>query len=222
MLWRRDHFCRCREHNHVCVSHSRSLYRLSCPECAPHLKAKMEIERISGLSLILLSRQRTLPRYSAAVLTFLPLQQQEDILNCVLHGSPHLSVFIWILYESTELIFLKLMTFGNAYGYELTAYISTTPWRRMEEWMYRSTFPDLDTCWRWQVSFTPLLLYPVERSRGTHWIWGWVDPRAGLDSIEKWKFLTLPGLELLPLGSPARSQSLYRVRYRGSPTFISS
>jgi hypothetical protein len=34
--------------------------------------------------------------------------------------------------------------------------------------------------------FTPLI----------HWIGGWVDPRAGLDDMEKWKFLTLPGLEL--------------------------
>jgi hypothetical protein len=39
---------------------------------------------------------------------------------------------------------------------------------------------------------------------------GWVDPRAGLDDVEKRKFLTLPGHELRPLGRPARSQSLYR------------
>jgi hypothetical protein len=26
-----------------------------------------------------------------------------------------------------------------------------------------------------------------------------VDPRAGLDDMEKWKFFTLPGLELPPL-----------------------
>jgi hypothetical protein len=31
---------------------------------------------------------------------------------------------------------------------------------------------------------------------GTHWIGGWVDLRAGLDDLEKRKFLTLPGLEL--------------------------
>jgi hypothetical protein len=43
-----------------------------------------------------------------------------------------------------------------------------------------------------------------------------VDPRAGLDDVEERKFLTLPGLELLPLGRPARSQSLYRLRYPGS------
>jgi hypothetical protein len=44
-----------------------------------------------------------------------------------------------------------------------------------------------------------------ERAPGTHWIGGCVDPRAGLDDVEKRKFLTLPGLELRPLGSPARS-----------------
>jgi hypothetical protein len=38
-----------------------------------------------------------------------------------------------------------------------------------------------------------------------------VGPRAGLDDMEKRKFLTLPGLELRPLGSPARSQSLSRL-----------
>jgi hypothetical protein len=41
---------------------------------------------------------------------------------------------------------------------------------------------------------------PVERVPGTHWIGGWVERR---------KILPLPGLELRPLGRPARSQSLY-------------
>jgi hypothetical protein len=31
-----------------------------------------------------------------------------------------------------------------------------------------------------------------------------------MDNMEKWKFLTLPGLEPRPLSRPARSQSLYR------------
>jgi hypothetical protein len=44
-----------------------------------------------------------------------------------------------------------------------------------------------------------------EKSPGTHWIGGWVDPRASLDDVEKRKFLTLPGLELKPLGRPASS-----------------
>jgi hypothetical protein len=43
-----------------------------------------------------------------------------------------------------------------------------------------------------------------------------VDPRVGLDDVEKRKFLALPALELPPLGLPARSQSLYQLRYPGS------
>jgi hypothetical protein len=43
-----------------------------------------------------------------------------------------------------------------------------------------------------------------------------VDPRADLDDFEKRKLSTLPGLELRPLSRPARSQSLYRLRYPGS------
>jgi hypothetical protein len=35
---------------------------------------------------------------------------------------------------------------------------------------------------------------------------------AGLDDMEKRKFLTLPGLDLRPLGRPACIQSLYRLR----------
>jgi hypothetical protein len=35
--------------------------------------------------------------------------------------------------------------------------------------------------------------------------------RAGLDDVKR-KFLTVLGLELRPLGRPARSQSLYRLR----------
>jgi hypothetical protein len=57
---------------------------------------------------------------------------------------------------------------------------------------------------------------PCERAPGTHWIAGWVDPRAGLDDLENRKFLTLQGLELRPLRHPARSQSLYRLSYPGS------
>jgi hypothetical protein len=44
-----------------------------------------------------------------------------------------------------------------------------------------------------------------ERATGTHWIGGWVDPRASLDDVEKRKFLNLPGLGIRSLGRPARS-----------------
>jgi hypothetical protein len=52
-----------------------------------------------------------------------------------------------------------------------------------------------------------------ESAPGTHWIEGWVGPRTALDDVEKRKFLTLPGLALQPLGRPARSQSLYRLKH---------
>jgi hypothetical protein len=43
----------------------------------------------------------------------------------------------------------------------------------------------------------------IPGKKGTHWIGGWVDPRASLDDAENTKFLVLPGLELRPLGRPA-------------------
>jgi hypothetical protein len=67
------------------------------------------------------------------------------------------------------------------------------------------------------VAFTPRPLYfrrkspqyPLDRRLG--------GPQSGLDDVEKRKFLTLPGLELRHLGHLARTQSLYRLRYPGSP-----
>jgi hypothetical protein len=47
----------------------------------------------------------------------------------------------------------------------------------------------------WSAS-RPSRCIPEERAPGTHWIEGWVGPRAGLDDMEKKKFLTLPGLKL--------------------------
>jgi hypothetical protein len=49
------------------------------------------------------------------------------------------------------------------------------------------------------------LFTPGESVPGTHWIGGWVGPRAGLDAAEKRTFLTLPKLELRPVGRPVRS-----------------
>jgi hypothetical protein len=68
------------------------------------------------------------------------------------------------------------------------------------------------------VIFKPRPLYPRGKSPPfTHWIGGWVDPTAGMDDVEKRKFLTLLRLELRTLGPPVRSQSLYRLSYPGSP-----
>jgi hypothetical protein len=67
----------------------------------------------------------------------------------------------------------------------------------------------------WSAS-RPSRFTPGERVSCTQWIGGWVDPRTDL---ERRKILPLPGLELRPLGRPARSQSLYRLRYPGSLSF---
>jgi hypothetical protein len=67
----------------------------------------------------------------------------------------------------------------------------------------------------WSAS-RPGRFTPGERAPDIYCIGDWVDPRAGLDDVEMKKFLTLPGLELQPLGRPAGSQSLYRLRYPGS------
>jgi hypothetical protein len=82
-------------------------------------------------------------------------------------------------------------------------------WRHMGEWKYSSTFL-LGTRWRWVVSFTPLLLYLRGRAPGTDWIGGWIDRIVGLDAVEKRKILHCRALNPV---RPARSLSLYRLRY---------
>jgi hypothetical protein len=37
---------------------------------------------------------------------------------------------------------------------------------------------------------------PGKEPLGPHWIGGWVEPRAGLDDVEKRKFLTLTGIKI--------------------------
>jgi hypothetical protein len=50
----------------------------------------------------------------------------------------------------------------------------------------------------------PCRFTPGERATGTHRIGGRVGPKAGLDHMEKRKFLTLPEFEFRPLGSPTK------------------
>jgi hypothetical protein len=61
---------------------------------------------------------------------------------------------------------------------------------------------------------TLAMLYPGERTPGTHWIGGWMGPRAGLDAGARRKILCLCR------GSnpdrPARNQTLYCLSYHGS------
>jgi hypothetical protein len=69
---------------------------------------------------------------------------------------------------------------------------------------------DLDSSWRWVVSFTPLPLYLQGKSPTYPLNRGLGSPTVGVDNMEGWKFLALPGPELRTLGHPAHSQSLYR------------
>jgi hypothetical protein len=49
----------------------------------------------------------------------------------------------------------------------------------------------------WPASL-PGYFIPAGRALGTHWIGGWVIPRAGIDSVEKRKTLPLSGIEPRP------------------------
>jgi hypothetical protein len=59
-------------------------------------------------------------------------------------------------------------------------------------------------------------LPPGERAPCIRWIGGWVDPRAGLNDMQKRIFLTLSRLELRLLSRQDRNQCLYRLRYPDS------
>jgi hypothetical protein len=61
----------------------------------------------------------------------------------------------------------------------------------MGEWRYSSTILDLSTRCRGVVSFMPRPLYPGEKAPSTHFIGGWVGPRAGLDAVGGEKNLTI-------------------------------
>jgi hypothetical protein len=61
----------------------------------------------------------------------------------------------------------------------------------------------------------PAVLYPRGRTPGTHWIGGWVGPRAGLDAGARRKICP-SGIEPQSPDRPARSQTLYCLSYRGS------
>jgi hypothetical protein len=56
-------------------------------------------------------------------------------------------------------------------------------------WKCSRAFLYLRASWRWVVSFMPLPLYPRERSHRYPKLWSWVDPRAGLNAVEKKKIL---------------------------------
>jgi hypothetical protein len=55
------------------------------------------------------------------------------------------------------------------------------------EWRYGSTIFDLGIRWWWVVSITRRTFYIRGKTFRTHWIWGWMGTRAGLDAVKKGK-----------------------------------
>jgi hypothetical protein len=74
-------------------------------------------------------------------------------------------------------------------------------------------FLDPSTSWSLAVSLIRLLLYPWGKSPQYPLDRRLCGPRDSLDGMEKWKFLTLPGLELRPLSHRICSQLLYWLCY---------
>jgi hypothetical protein len=56
----------------------------------------------------------------------------------------------------------------------------------------------------WSAS-RPGRFTPGKTAPGSHWTGGCVDPKTGLDDMEKKKFLTPSVVKLRPLGRPAHS-----------------
>jgi hypothetical protein len=77
--------------------------------------------------------------------------------------------------------------------------VINTPWK--------GTYPDGEE--RLASGFVHFAL--SEGVHDTYWTRGWVGHTAGLGHMEKWKLLNLPGLELRPVGYPARTQLLLRL-----------
>jgi hypothetical protein len=64
----------------------------------------------------------------------------------------------------------------------------------------------------WSASW-PNHFIPGKRFPGTHWIGNWVGPRASLDTVEKRKISSLPGIKPQIFGHPAHSLSLQWLSY---------
>jgi hypothetical protein len=69
----------------------------------------------------------------------------------------------------------------------------------MEEWKYSSTILDVCARWEWSAS-RPGRFTHAETVLGTHWVRGWVGPKAGMDAVEELK-ISFPCLESNPNSS---------------------
>jgi hypothetical protein len=60
----------------------------------------------------------------------------------------------------------------------------------------------------------------METTPGTHYIWGWVGPRTGLDVMDKTIILPLPGIEPRLFGRPAPQSLVDRLNELGISGFL--
>jgi hypothetical protein len=95
--------------------------------------------------------------------------------------------------------------------------LSTTPWRRMGEWMYRSTFSwprhllEVSDQLHARAALPPGKEPPVSIGYEVGWT-----PEPVWTTWRRENSWPYRNSELRPLGRPTRSQSLYRLRYPGS------
>jgi hypothetical protein len=89
----------------------------------------------------------------------------------------------WILWFSSVSLSTKRVRWGKLSHY--------MPWRSLGgKEVQLLIILDLGTTWGWVVSVMPQPRFiPGERTPGTHWIGGWVGPRAGLDTGGRRKIL---------------------------------
>jgi hypothetical protein len=83
-------------------------------------------------------------------------------------------------------------------------------WRRIGEWICRSTVLELSTRWRWMVSFMPQSLYPLRKSPRYPFDRRLGRPQSRFGRCREEKILPLPAVE-----SGQSSPSLYRLSYPG-------
>lgn len=151
--------------------------------------------------------------------------------NPIIYTSNHFNSFLsescwskrWI--DSDELG--KIITHAFYTSWSTKGNINLTKKRYSNSSTYLHKHCDIKTYWGGGILFHLLLTTALHGgglstsrayrvSPGIHGVAGCLDPRDGWGDTEKWTFLTLPRLELRPLGPSAHSHSLYRLRYRGS------
>jgi hypothetical protein len=101
---------------------------------------------------------------------------------------------------------IVLLIHGKGNAVSVRNWLTTTPWRRMGEWKYRSMYPWPRQWFEVSGQFhAPAALPPGKISPCTYWIGCWVGPRTSLDDVERRKILAPTVLKLRSHGRPTRN-----------------